>query len=73
MCGLTVGDWVFENSEWSSRWGGGRYVTVERVVVGVRHRQRVDQPVHRLLFAHCDGRRESPELWRLEKRARVSK
>lgn len=69
MYGLTVGDWVFENSEWSCRWGGGRDVTVERVVVGVRHRQRVDQPVRRLLFTNRDGRRESPKLWRLEKRA----
>lgn len=42
MYGLTVGDWIFKDSERSWIWGGGRDVTVERVVVGVRHRQRVD-------------------------------
>lgn len=65
--GLTVGDWIFKDSKRSCRWSGGRYVTVERVVVGVRHRQRVDQPVHRLLFTHRNGRRESSELWGLLK------
>lgn len=69
MCGLTVGDWIFKDSEWSSRWGGGRDVTVERVVVGVRHRQRVDKPIIRLFFTNRNGRRESPELWDLEIRA----
>ena len=68
---LTGGDGVLENPERRAGRIGGENVAVESVVVCVRHRQRVDQPVRRLLFAHRDGRRQTRELGRLQEEKAV--